>query len=138
MHLPAVGDTENGILFDYKYVFENQRDIKVFNPSDIDLYVKQHLDFKIKFELLQNRSDIRLLDAKSKEFVFTDSLKAGDVVEIEGHRIRKNGVLSAEKFNDVYPTLLSNYNEVYQQYSINEMRVSAGVRVTFDFRYKYD
>jgi len=138
MHLPAVGDSVDGITFDYKYVFENQRDIKVFNPSDIDLYVKQHLDFKIKFELLQNRSDIRLLDAKSKEFVFTDSLKTGDVVEIEGHRIRKNGVLSAAKFNDVYPTLLSNYNEVYQQYSVNEVRVSAGVKVSFDFRYKYD
>ena len=98
----------------------------------------QHLDFKIKFECLQAMNEIRLLDAKSKEFVFTDNLKTGDVVEIEGHRIRKNGQLSAAKFNDVYPTLLKNYNEVYQQYSINEMRVSAGVKVSFDFRYKYD
>ncbi|WP_271396889.1 phage tail domain-containing protein [Salinicoccus roseus] len=138
MHLPAVDETVNGITMDYQYVFENQTDIQVFNPSDIDMYVKQHLDCKIEFECLQSMSEIRLLDGLSKEFVFTDDLVAGDVVTIEGHRIKKNGQLDAGKFNDVYPTLLSNFDEVYQQYSVNEMQVSAGVKVKFDFRYKYD
>ena len=113
-------------------------DISVYNPSDIDLYIKQHLDFKIKFECLQSMSRIRLLDADSNEFVFTDTLVTGDVVEIEGHRIRKNGQLSAAKFNDVYPILKSGYSEVYQEYSMNKIRVSAGLKVTFDFRPKYD
>ena len=138
MHLPAVGMTEDGILMDYQYVFENQANIEVFNPSDIDLYIKQHLDCKIEFECLQSMSEIRLLDGLSNEFVFTDDLVTGDIVTIEGHRIKKNGKFDAGKFNDVYPTLLSNFDEVYQQYSINEMQVSAGVKVTFDFRYKYD
>ncbi|OZT77108.1 phage tail domain-containing protein [Salinicoccus roseus] len=138
MHLPAVGTTEDGIYMDYQYVFENQTNIEVFNPSDIDLYIKQHLDCKIEFECLTDMSEIRLLDALSKEFVFIDDLVAGDVVTIEGHRIKKNGQFDAGKFNDVYPTLLSNFDEVYQQYSINEMQVSAGVKVSFDFRYKYD
>lgn len=138
MHLPAVGETVDGIYMDYQYVFENQTNIEVFNPSDIDLYIKQHLDCKIEFECLQSMSEIRLLDGLSNEFVFTDDLVAGDVVTIEGHRIKKNGQFDAGKFNDVYPTLLNNFDEVYQLYSINEMQVSAGVKVTFDFRYKYD
>ena len=145
MHLPAVGETVDGIYMDYQYVFENQTNIEVFNPSDIDLYVKQHLDCKIEFECLSDMSEIRLLDDLSKEFVFRDStLKAGDIVTIEGHRVKKNGSFvpadsnGSHPFNDVYPTLLSNYDEVYQQYSINEMQVSAGVKVSFDFRYKYD
>lgn len=121
-----------------QYVFNNVSNIEVYNPSDIDLYIKQHLDFKIKFECLQNMSRITLLDAKSKEFVFTDALKAGDIVEIEGHRIKKNGVLSAAKFNDVYPTLKGGYSEVYQEYSMNKIKVSPGLKVTFDFRAKYD
>lgn len=123
---------------DKQYVFTNQTDIEVYNPSDIDLYIKQHLDFKIKFECLQSMSRISLLDADSNEFVFTDSLVAGDVVEIEGHRIRKNGQLAAAKFNDVYPILKSGYSEVYQEYSMNKLKVSAGLKVTFDFRPKYD
>lgn len=138
MHLPAIDTTEDGILMDYQYVFTNQTSIEVFNPSDIDLYIKQHLDCKIEFECLTDMSEIRLLDGLSKEFVFTDDLVTGDVLTIEGHRIWKNGVRADVKFNEVYPTLLSNYNEVYQQYSINEMQVSAGVKVSFDFRYKYD
>ena len=138
MHLPAVGETKDGITFDYQYVFENQTNIQVFNPSDIDLYVKQHLDCTITMKCLQPMSKLRLLDATSKEFVFTDNLKTGDVVTIEGHRIKKNGKLDAGKFNDVYPTLLSNFDEVYGKYSINEMQVSAGVAITFNFRYKYD
>src|SRR5690625_3438260 len=120
------------------YVFNNVTDISVYNPSDIDLYVKQHLDFKIKFECLQSMSRISLLDADSNEFIFTDSLVTGDVVEIEGHRIKKNGVLSAAKFNDVYPTLKKGYSEVYQQYSMNKIKVSPGLKVTFDFRARYD
>lgn len=121
-----------------QYVFNNVTDISVYNPSDIDLYIKQHLDFKIKFECLQSMSRISLLDADSNEFVFTDSLVAGDTVEIEGHRIKKNGVLSAAKFNDVYPILKSGYSEVYQEYSMNKIKVSPGLKVTFDFRAKYD
>lgn len=121
-----------------QYVFTNQTDIEVYNPSDIDLYIKQHLDFKIKFECLQSMSRISLLDEDSNEFIFTDNLVTGDVVEIEGHRIRKNGQLSAVKFNDVYPTLKGGYSEVYQEYSMNKIRVSAGLKVTFDFRPKYD
>lgn len=121
-----------------QYVFNNQTDIEVYNPSDIDLYIKQHLDFKIKFECLQSMSRISLLDADSKEFIFTDSLVTGDVVEIEGHRIKKNGVLSAAKFNDVYPILNSGYSEVYQEYSLNKIKVNSGLKVTFDFRPKYD
>lgn len=121
-----------------KYVFNNQTDIEVYNPSDIDLYIKQHLDFKIKFECLQSMSRISLLDAGSNEFVFTDSLVTGDIVEIEGHRIRKNGDLDAGKFNDVYPILKSGYSEVYQEYSMNKIKVNAGLKVTFDFRPKYD
>ena len=121
-----------------QYVFNNVTDISVYNPSDIDLYIKQNLDFKIKFECLQSMSRISLLDANSKEFVFTDALKTGDVVEIEGHRIKKNGQLAAAKFNDVYPTLRSGYSEVYQEYSMNKIKVSTGLKVTFDFRPKYD
>ncbi|WP_213810458.1 hypothetical protein [Jeotgalicoccus sp. WY2] len=83
-------------------------------------------------------SRISLLDADSKEFVFTDALKAGDIVEIEGHRIKKNGQLAAAKFNDVYPILKSGYSEVYQLYSMNKIKVSPGLKVTFDFRAKYD
>lgn len=138
MHLPPKGTTINGMLFDYKYVFNNETTLMVYNPSDIDLYVKQHLDVKIKFECLQSMNQIRLLDALSNEFVFTNALKAGDVVEIEGHRIKKNGQLSAEYANDVYPTLLSDYSEVYQEYKKNRIIVSDGLKVTFDFRYKYD
>ena len=123
---------------DKQYVFTNQTDIEVYNPSDIDLYIKHHLDFKIKFECLQSMSRISLLDADSKEFVFTDALKAGDIVEIEGHRIKKNGQLAAAKFNDVYPILKSGYSEVYQLYSMNKIKVSPGLKVTFDFRAKYD
>lgn len=123
---------------DKQYVFNNQTDIEVYNPSDIDLYIKQHLDFKIKFECLQSMSRISLLDANSKEFIFTDALKTGDVVEIEGHRIKKNGQLAAAKFNDVYPTLKGGYSEVYQEYSMNKIKVSPGLKVTFDFRAKYD
>ena len=121
-----------------QYVFTNQTDIEVYNPSDIDLYIKQHLDFKIKFECLQSMSRISLLDEDSNEFVFTDSLVTGDIVEIEGHRIKKNGVLSAAKFNDVYPTLKGGYSEVYQEYSMNKIKVSPGLKLTFDFRPKYD
>lgn len=121
-----------------QYVFNNQTDIEVYNPSDIDLYIKHHIDFKIKFECLQSMNRISLLDEDSKEFVFTDALKAGDTVEIEGHRIKKNGVLSAAKFNDVYPILKSGYSEVYQEYSLNKIKVSPGLKVTFDFRAKYD
>lgn len=121
-----------------QYVFNNQTNIEVYNPSDIDLYIKQHLDFKIKFECLQSMSRITLLDANSKEFIFTDALKTGDIIEIEGHRIKKNGALSAAKFNDVYPTLKSGYSEVYQEYSMNKIKVSPGLKVTFDFRAKYD
>lgn len=138
MHLPPKGTTINGLLFDYKYVFNNETTLMVYNPSDIDLYIKQHLDMTIKFECLQSMNQIRLLDALSNEFVFTDDLKAGDVVEIEGHRIKKNGQLSAEYANDVYPTLLSDYSEVYQKYSKNRLTVSAGLKVTFDFRFLYD
>lgn len=138
MHLPPKGTTINGQLFDYKYVFNNETTLMVYNPSDIDLYVKQHLDVKIKFECLQNMSQIRLLDALSNEFVFTDSLVIGDIVEIEGHRIKKNGQLSAEHGNDVYPTLLSDYSEVYQEYRNNRIIVNSGLKVTFDFRFKYD
>lgn len=123
---------------DKQYVFNNQTDIEVYNPSDIDLYVKQHLDCKIRFECLQSMSRIRLLDHLSNEFIFTDSLVAGDVVTIEGHRIKKNGKLSAEKFNDVYPTLVKGYTEVYQEYTMNKIKVNAGLKVTFDFRPKYD
>lgn len=121
-----------------QYVFDNVTDISVYNPSDIDLYIKQHLDFKIKFECLQSMSRISLLDSDSNEFIFTDSLVTGDIVEIEGHRIKKNGVLSAAKFNDVYPILKSGYSEVYQEYSLNKIKVSPGIKVTFDFRAKYD
>ena len=121
-----------------QYVFNNQTDIEVYNPSDIDLYIKQHLDFKIKFECLQSMNRISLLDSDSNEFIFTDSLVTGDIVEIEGHRIKKNGVLSAAKFNDVYPTLKGGYSEVYQEYSMNKIKVSPGLKVTFDFRPKYD
>lgn len=138
MHLPPKGTTVNGLLFDYKYVFNNETTLMVYNPSDIDLYVKQHLDVKIKFECLQNMNRISLLDANSNEFVFTDSLVTGDVVEIEGHRIKKNGDLSAADFNDVYPTLKSGYSEVYQEYKMNNIKVSPGLKVTFDFRPKYD
>lgn len=123
---------------DKQYVFTNQTDIEVYNPSDINLYIKQHLDFKIKFECLQSMNRISLLDADSNEFVFTDSLVIGDVVEIEGHRIRKNGDLAAGKFNDVYPILKSGYSEVYQEYSMNKIKVSPGLKVAFDFRPKYD
>lgn len=121
-----------------KYVFNNQTDIEVYNPSDIDLYIKQHLDFKIKFECLQSMSRISLLDEDSNEFIFTDSLVTGDIVEIEGHRIKKNGQLAAAKFNDVYPILFKGYSEVYQQYTMNKIKVNAGLKVTFDFRPKYD
>lgn len=121
-----------------QYVFNNVTDISVYNPSDIDLYIKQHLDFKIKFECLQSMSRISLLDSDSNDFIFTDSLVTGDIVEIEGHRIKKNGVLSAAKFNDVYPTLKGGYSEVYQEYSMNTIKVSPGLKVTFDFRSKYD
>lgn len=121
-----------------QYVFNNVTDIEVYNPSDIDLYIKQHLDFKIKFECLQSMSRISLLDADSNEFIFTDSLVTGDIVTIEGHRIRKNGQLAAAKFNDVYPTLFKGYSEVYQQYTMNKIKVNAGLKVTFDFRPKYD
>ena len=121
-----------------QYVFNNVTDISVYNPSDIDLYIKQHLDFKIKFECLQSMSRISLLDEGSNEFIFTDSLVTGDIVEIEGHRIKKNGVLSAAKFNDVYPTLKGGYSEVYQEYSLNKIKVSPGLKVTFDFRARYD
>lgn len=121
-----------------QYVFINDTDISVYNPSDIDLYIKQHLDFKIKFECLQSMNRITLLDANSKEFIFTDALKTGDIIEIEGHRIKKNGVLSAAKFNDVYPILNSGYSEVYQEYSLNKIKVNSGLKVTFDFRPKYD
>lgn len=124
--------------YDKQYVFTNQTDIEVYNPSDIDLYIKQHLDFKIKFECLQSMNRISLLDADSNEFIYTDSLVTGDVVEIEGHRIRKNGQLSAADFNDVYPILKSGYSEVYQEYSMNKIKVSPGLKVTFDFRAKYD
>lgn len=121
-----------------QYVFNNVTNIEVYNPSDIDLYSKQHLDFKIKFECLQSMSRISLLDSDSNEFIFTDNLVTGDVVEIEGHRIKKNGQLAAAKFNDVYPTLKGGYSEVYQQYSMNKIKVSPGLKVTFDFRAKYD
>lgn len=121
-----------------QYVFINDTDISVYNPSDIDLYIKQHLDFKIKFECLQSMNRISLLDADSNEFIFSDNLVTGDVIEIEGHRIRKNGQLSAAKFNDVYPTLKGGYSEVYQEYSMNKIKVSPGLKVTFDFRAKYD
>ncbi|MEY8559605.1 phage tail domain-containing protein [Jeotgalicoccus halotolerans] len=121
-----------------QYVFNNVTDISVYNPSDIDLYIKQHLDFKIKFECLQSMSRISLLDEDSNEFIFTDALKTGDIVEIEGHRIKKNGQLSAAKFNDVYPILKGGYSEVYQEYSMNKIKVSTGLKVTFDFRPKYD
>lgn len=138
MHLPPKGTTVDGLLFDYKYVFNNETTLMVYNPSDINLYVKHHLDVKIKFECLQSMNQIRLLDALSNEFVFTDDLKAGDVVEIEGHRIKKNGQLSGGHANDVYPTLLSDYSEVYQKYSKNRVIVSAGLKVTVDMRFKYD
>ena len=131
MNLTREGEKQN-------YVFNNQTNISVYNPSDIDLFIKQHLDFKIKFECLQSMSRISLLDANSKEFIFTDSLVTGDIVEIEGHRVKKNGILSAAKFNDVYPTLKSGHSEVYQTYSMNNIKVSAGLKVTFDFRPKYD
>ena len=121
-----------------QYVFNNVTDISVYNPSDIDLYIKQHLDFKIKFECLQSMSRISLLDEGSNEFIFTDSLVTGDIVEIEGHRIKKNGVLSAAKFNDMYPTLKGGYSEVYEEYSMNKIKVSPGLKVTFDFRARYD
>ena len=121
-----------------QYLFNNVTDISVYNPSDIDMYIKQHLDFKIKFECLQSMNRISLLDADSNEFIFTDSLVTGDMVEIEGHRIKKNGQLAAAKFNDVYPTLKGGYSEVYQEYLMNKIRVSAGLKVTFDFRPKYD
>ena len=121
-----------------QYVFNNVTDISVYNPSDIDLYIKQHLDFKIKFECLQSMSRISLLDEDSNEFIFTDSLVTGDIVEIEGHRIKKNGQLAAAKFNDVYPTLKKGYSEVYQQYSMNKIKVSPGLKLTFDFRARYD
>lgn len=121
-----------------QYVFNNVTDISVYNPSDIDLNIKQHLDFKIKFECLQSMSRISLLDDDSNEFIFTDSLVTGDIIEIEGHRIKKNGQLAAAKFNDVYPTLKGGYSEVYQEYSMNKIKVSAGLKVTFDFRPKYD
>lgn len=121
-----------------QYVFNSVTDISVYNPSDIDLYIKQHLDFKIKFECLQSMSRISLLDEGSNEFIFTDSLVTGDIVEIEGHRIKKNGVLSAAKFNDVYPTLKGGYSEVYEEYSMNKIKVSPGLKVTFDFRARYD
>src|SRR5699024_5617615 len=124
MHLTRSSD-------DKQYVFENQTDIEVYNPSDIDLYIKQHLDFKIKFECLQNMSRISLLDHDSNEFIFTDDLVTGDVVEMEGHRIKKNAQLSAAKFNDVYPVLKSGYSEVYQEYSMNNIKVSPGLKVTF-------
>lgn len=121
-----------------QYVFNNITDINVYNPSDIDLYVKKHLDCKITFECLQSMSRISLLDHLSNEFIFTDSLVAEDRVTIEGHRIRKNGQLAAAKFNDVYPTLVKGYSEVYQEYTMNKIKVSPGLKVTFDFRAKYD
>lgn len=121
-----------------QYVFNNVTDINVYNPSDIDLYVKQHLDCNITFECLQSMSRISLLDHLSNEFIFTDGLVAGDKIAIEGHRIKKNGQLAAAKFNDVYPTLVKGYSEVYQEYTMNKIKVNAGLKVTFNFRPKYD